>query len=78
MPSKIYRLALYAFDGVYDKETIHKWLHTFYRRFFTQQFKRSCVPDGVKVGAVALSPRGGFMLPSDAVYKLYLDELENL
>lgn len=75
MPSKIYRLALYAFDGVYDKETIHKWLHTFYRRFFTQQFKRSCLPDGPAVGSIGLSPRGGLRMPSDAVSRIWLDDL---
>jgi len=75
MPSKIYRLALYAFDGVYDKETIQKWLHTFYRRFFTQQFKRSCLPDGPAVGSVGLSPRGGLRMPSDAVSRIWLDDL---
>ena len=77
-PRKIYELAKITFNGEFNSDEILKWLKMFVRRFFTQQFKRSCVPDGVKVGAVALSPRGGFMLPSDAVYKLYLDELENL
>lgn len=75
-PSKVYRVAKQAFEGVYDEETILKWLKTFYRRFFTQQFKRSCLPDGPKVGAVALSPRGDLRMPSDAVSKLWLDELE--
>ena len=56
-PDKIYRLACLTFEGIYDKETILKWLKTFYRRFFAQQFKRSCLPDGPKVGSVALSPR---------------------
>ena len=77
-PSKVYRVARQAFEGVYDEETILKWLKTFYRRFFTQQFKRSCLPDGPKVGAVALSPRGDLRMPSDAVSKLWLDELEAL
>ena len=77
-PSKVYRVAKQAFEGVYDEETILKWLKTFYRRFFTQQFKRSCLPDGPKVGAVALSPRGDLRMPSDAVSKLWLDELEAL
>ena len=77
-PSKVYRCAKQAFEGVYDEETILKWLKTFYRRFFTQQFKRSCLPDGPKVGAVALSPRGDLRMPSDAVSKLWLDELEAL
>ena len=75
-PSKVYRVAKQAFEGVYDEETILKWLKTFYRRFFTQQFKRSCLPDGPKVGAVALSPRGDLRMPSDAVSQLWLDELE--
>ena len=77
-PTKVYRVAKQAFEGVYDEETILKWLKTFYRRFFTQQFKRSCLPDGPKVGAVALSPRGDLRMPSDAVSKLWLDELEAL
>ena len=77
-PSKVYRVAKQAFEGAYDEETILKWLKTFYRRFFTQQFKRSCLPDGPKVGAVALSPRGDLRMPSDAVSKLWLDELEAL
>ena len=75
-PAKIYRLAKLAFDGVYDKETILKWLKVFYRRFFSQQFKRSCVPDGPKVGSVALSPRGDLRMPSDACSRLWLEELE--
>ena len=61
-PSKVFRLAEYAFDGSYDRETILKWLRTFYRRFFSQQFKRSCLPDGVKVGSVTLSPRGDWRM----------------
>lgn len=64
---KIQRLCEYAFDGRYDSETIEKWLNTFYRRFFNSQFKRSCLPDGPKVGSVALSPRGDWRMPSDAV-----------
>ena len=75
-PSKIYRLAKYAFDGEYDDDTIYKWLQMFIKRFFTQQFKRSCSPDGVKVGSVALSPRGDLKMPSDATYWAWLDELE--
>lgn len=74
-PSKIYRLALSAFDGVYDADTIYKWEETFLRRFFIQQFKRSCVPDGVKVGSVDLSPRGGWRMPSDASRNVWLDDL---
>ncbi|MDE6635629.1 MAG: NAD(+) synthase, partial [Lachnospiraceae bacterium] len=76
MPSKVYRLAKYAFDGIYDDETIYKWLNTFYRRFFSQQFKRSCLPDGPKVGSVALSPRGDWRMPSDAVGRAWLSDLE--
>ena len=74
-PSKIYRLAVRAFDGTYSEETIYKWLETFYRRFFSQQFKRSCLPDGPKVGSVALSPRGDWRMPSDAVVRQWLEEL---
>ena len=66
-PKKIFRLAKIAFNGVYDDETIRKWLKTFLRRFFSQQFKRSCLPDGPKVGTVTLSPRGDWRMPSDAV-----------
>ncbi|MGN0824018.1 MAG: NAD(+) synthase, partial [Candidatus Coproplasma sp.] len=61
-----------AFDGKYSEEIIVKWLKTFYRRFFSQQFKRSCLPDGVKVGSIALSPRGDWRMPSDAVVSLWL------
>jgi NAD+ synthase (glutamine-hydrolysing) len=77
-PSKIYRMAVLSFEGQYDKATIQKWLQTFYRRFFQQQFKRSCLPDGPKVGSVTLSPRGDFRMPSDASAKLWLDEIEKL
>lgn len=77
-PAKIFRAALKAFDGEYDRETIKKWLITFLRRFFTQQFKRSCLPDGPKVGTVALSPRGDWRMPSDASAKLWLDAAEQL
>ena len=77
-PKKVYRLAKVAFDGVYDDETILKWLKTFYRRFFAQQFKRSCLPDGPKVGTVAVSPRGDLRMPSDACAKLWLDSLEKI
>ncbi len=66
-PKKIFRLAKIAFEGAYDDETIKKWLKTFLRRFFSQQFKRSCLPDGPKVGTVTLSPRGDWRMPSDAV-----------
>ena len=75
-PAKIFRLALQAFEGSYDRETILKWLKTFYRRFFAQQFERSCLPDGPKVGSVAVSPRGDLRMPSDACSRLWLKELE--
>lgn len=77
-PSKIYRLACRAFDGRYDAATILKWLKTFYRRFFTQQFKRSCLPDGPKVGSVAVSPRGDLRMPSDAQARIWLDDLAQI
>ena len=77
-PKKIYRLALIAFNGDYDKETIKHWLTVFIRRFFSQQFKRSCLPDGPKVGSVTLSPRGDWRMPSDASAESWLKELENL
>ena len=77
-PAKIYRLALNAFAGVYEKEVILKWLKNFYRRFFSQQFKRSCLPDGPKVGTVAVSPRGDLRMPSDASAAIWLAELEEL
>ncbi|MCI5493338.1 MAG: NAD(+) synthase [Lachnospiraceae bacterium] len=77
-PAKIYRLAKYAFAGTYDAETILKWLKTFYRRFFSQQFKRSCLPDGPKVGTVAVSPRGDLRMPSDASVRIWMDELNTL
>ena len=77
-PTKIYTLACRAFAGDFEPEVIKKWLKTFYRRFFTQQFKRSCLPDGVKVGSVTLSPRGDWRMPSDASARLWLDEVEQL
>ena len=77
-PKKIYMLACKAFEGVFDKDVILHWLNVFYRRFFSQQFKRSCLPDGVKVGSVCLSPRGDWRMPSDASAALWLSELENL
>lgn len=77
-PKKIYRLANYAFAGTYDTETIQKWLKIFYRRFFSQQFKRSCLPDGPKVGTVAVSPRGDLRMPSDASARIWMEELEHL
>ena len=77
-PTKIYFLAQVAFKGVYDNATILKWLKTFYRRFFNQQFKRSCLPDGPKVGSICVSPRGDWRMPSDACSRLWLDEIEKL
>ncbi|PPK79115.1 NAD+ synthase (glutamine-hydrolysing) [Lacrimispora xylanisolvens] len=77
-PSKVYRMALAVFDKQYEPEVILKWLKVFYKRFFSQQFKRSCMPDGPKVGSVAVSPRGDLRMPSDAVSRLWLLELENL
>lgn len=77
-PSKILRLAEYAFAGIYEHETILCWLKVFYRRFFAQQFKRSCLPDGPKVGTVTLSPRGDWRMPSDASAALWQDELDIL
>jgi NAD+ synthase (glutamine-hydrolysing) len=77
-PKKIYYSALRTFKGEFDGETILKWLKIFFRRFFNQQFKRSCLPDGVKASQISLSPRGAWKMPSDAVSKLWLDELENL
>jgi NAD+ synthase (glutamine-hydrolysing) len=75
-PGKIMFLAQQAFKDSYDKETIKKWLRVFYKRFFSQQFKRSCLPDGPKVGTVSLSPRGDWRMPSDAQVDLWLKELE--
>ncbi len=77
-PSKIYRIAKIAFSGIYDNATILKWLRIFYRRFFAQQFKRSCIPDGPKVGSVALSPRGDLRMPSDASSAMWLAEIDTL
>lgn len=77
-PSKIYRMAAHAFGGAYEKETILKWLKVFYRRFFSQQFKRSCLPDGPKVGSVAVSPRGDLRMPSDGSSRIWMEELEQL
>ncbi|MBO5627878.1 MAG: NAD(+) synthase, partial [Aeriscardovia sp.] len=75
-PSKIFMLAQRAFAGVFDDETIKKWLKTFCRRFFSQQFKRSCLPDGPKVGSVSLSPRGDWRMPSDASSALWLADCD--
>ena len=77
-PTKIYALACRAFQGDFDGETIKKWMKAFYRRFFAQQFKRSCLPDGVKVGSVCLSPRGDWRMPSDASGRIWLEEVERL
>ena len=77
-PTKIYALACRAFQGDFDGETIKKWMKAFYHRFFTQQFKRSCLPDGVKVGSVCLSPRGDWRMPSDARGRIWLEEVERL
>lgn len=77
-PRKVYRLACYALGDTYDKATILAWLKVFYRRFFAQQFKRSCLPDGPKVGSVAVSPRGDLRMPSDACSTLWLAELQEL
>lgn len=77
-PHKIFCLANKAFKGKYDALTILKWLRTFYRRFFAQQFKRSCMPDGIKAGSVCLSPRGDWRMPSDASARLWLMELDEI
>ena len=77
-PGKIYHMALKSFEGVYDVKTVHTWLRTFYRRFFAQQFKRSCLPDGPKVGSVTLSPRGDWRMPSDASSCLWLAQIDAL
>ena len=77
-PSKIYSLAIKSFDGKFAPDEILKWMKVFYRRFFSQQFKRSCLPDGVKIGSVTLSPRGDWRMPSDATARLWLDDLEKI
>ena len=77
-PKKVYALAINTFKNVYDKETIYKWLRNFYWRFFNQQFKRSCLPDGPKVGSVVLSPRGDWRMPSDAKSSLWMKELDEI
>ncbi|MFV0528777.1 MAG: NAD(+) synthase [Lachnospiraceae bacterium] len=77
-PAKIYRIARLTFEGVYTADTILTWMKVFYKRFFAQQFKRSCLPDGPKVGSVAVSPRGDLRMPSDASARLWLQELESL
>ncbi|MFV0545341.1 MAG: NAD(+) synthase [Bacteroides sp.] len=77
-PSKIFFLASTAFNGIFEKEIIKKWLYTFFRRFFNQQFKRSCLPDGPKVGVISISPRGDWRMPSDASAEAWLKEIEAL
>ncbi|MDR2968421.1 MAG: NAD(+) synthase, partial [Tannerellaceae bacterium] len=77
-PGKIYRLARVAFAGRYENDVIGKWLRTFFYRFFQQQFKRSCLPDGPKIGSVGLSPRSDWHMPSDAVPTVWLKEIEGL
>ena len=77
-PARVYSMAVKAHDGQFDKETILKWMKVFYRRFFSQQFKRSCMPDGPKVGSVCLSPRGDWRMPSDATAALWLKSLDNI
>jgi NAD+ synthase (glutamine-hydrolysing) len=77
-PKKIFTLAVLAFDGTYKPAEILKWLKVFYKRFFTQQFKRNPMPDGPKVGSVALSPRGDWRMPSDAAYALWMKQLDNI
>ena len=77
-PRKIFFLALLAFRGMYDADVILNWMAVFFRRFITQQFKRSPMPDGPKVGSVGLSPRGDWRMPSDAQYTLWMKEIEEL
>ncbi|MBR4972075.1 MAG: NAD(+) synthase, partial [Oscillospiraceae bacterium] len=77
-PTKIYALACRAFDGEFDAAEIKKWLRVFYQRFFSQQFKRNAMPDGVKVGSISLSPRGDWRMPSDASARIWLDEVDRL
>ncbi len=77
-PQKIFELCCMAFEGDFDRQTILKWLKNFYRRFFTQQFKRNCSPDGVKIGSVGLSPRGDWLMPSDATYAAWMRECEEI
>lgn len=77
-PEKIYRITRCTFRDTYDDETILKWLKKFYWRFFSQQFKRSCLPDGPKVGSVAVSPRGDLRMPSDACVRIWMKQLEEM
>ena len=77
-PEKIYRLSCRTFEGVNRKETIYKWLRTFCWRFFAQQFKRSCLPDGPKVGSVAVSPRGDLRMSSDSSAAMWMEQLDRM
>ena len=77
-PKKLFRAACRAFEDEFDAATVLKWQKQFYRRFFSQQFKRSCIPDGPKVGSVSLSPRGDWRMPSDASAAAWLREVENI
>ena len=77
-PAKVYRIARETFDGIYEPVVILKWLKNFYKRFFSQQFKRSCMADGPQTGTVALSPRGALVMPSDACASAWLAELQTL
>ena len=77
-PDKIFRIARKTFQGKYEKEEIYKWLRNFYWRFFSQQFKRSCLPDGPKVGTVAVSPRGDLRMPSDACVRIWMEQVDKL
>ena len=77
-PTKLYRMAQSAWGEKYNDETLKKWLQVFFKRFFAQQFKRSCLPDGPQVGEISLSPRGGWKMPSDAASALWLNEIEKL
>ena len=77
-PKRIYQMAKETFKNDYDNKTILKWLKVFYKRFFSQQFKRSCIPDGPKVGSISLSPRGDLRMPSDMSSDIWIEELNNL
>ena len=77
-PSKVFYIAIHTFKDLYKPQTIYKWLYSFVRRFFTQQFKRSCQPDSIKVGSLSLSPRGGVRMPSDISYALWMSDLEQI
>ena len=77
-PTKTFSLATKAFADEYDRETVKKWLVSFYKRFFFSAFKRNALPDGIRIGSISLSPRGDFMMPSDAMSELFVSEAENL